>query len=60
MKINLQKGSKQVGNAIRKAAGIGKKAADGAKTGAQIFVNKAQEDNFKSQIKKYNPVFPDQ
>jgi len=60
MKINLQKGSEQVGNVIGKAAEIGKKAADGTFTGAQALITKAQEENQKSLVKKYNPVFPEQ
>lgn len=60
MKIDFQKGTELVGNAIGKAAEIGKRAADGTRAGAQILVNKAQEENCKAQIKKYNPVFPDQ
>lgn len=60
MKIDLQKSAERVGNAIGKAAEIGKKAVDGTRAGVQLLANKAQEENFKAQIKKYNPVFPDQ
>lgn len=60
MKIYLQKGAECVGNTIGKAAKVGKKAADGTKSGAQLLAKKAQEENLKVQMKKYNPVFPDQ
>lgn len=60
MKIDLQKGKKNVGNAIGKAAEFGKKTADDVKARAQIRSNKAQEENLKAQFKKYNPVFPEQ
>lgn len=60
MKIDMQKGAERVGNAIGKAVEMGKKAANGTRAGAQKFANKAQEENVKAQIKKYNPVFPEQ
>jgi hypothetical protein len=71
MKIDLQKGAESmgsalgkgaegVGNAIGKAAEIGKIAAYGVKASAQLLADKAQEENLKAQLKKYNPVFPDQ
>lgn len=60
MKINLQKGTEHVGNALGKAAEIGKKAADSTLASAQSLVAKAQEESQKTLIKKYNPVFPDQ
>lgn len=60
MKIDLHKSAERVGNAIGKAAEIGKKAVDNTKAGAQSLANKAQEESVKAQIKKYNPVFPDQ
>lgn len=59
MKIDMQKSAERVGNAIGKAAEIGKKAADGTKAGAQLLIVKALEENLKAQAKKYNPVFPD-
>ena len=37
-----------------------KKTADGTIANAQLLVQKAQEENLKAQIKKYNPVFPEQ
>lgn len=71
MKIDLQKsaesvgsalgkGAEGVGNAIGKAAEIGKKAADSTKASAQLIAAKAQEGNLRAQLRKYNPVFPDQ
>jgi hypothetical protein len=60
MKIDLQKGAKNIGTAMEKAAVIGKKTADGTIAGAQSIVAKAQEENQKSLLKKYNPVFPEQ
>jgi len=71
MKIDLQKGAKSVGNAlgkgaegvgkvIGKAAELGKIAAEAAKAGAQKYADKTQEENLKAQLKKYNPVFPEQ
>ena len=60
MKIDLQKGAKNIGTAIGKAAKAGKKAADGTIAGAQSLVAKAQDENTKAQIRKYNPVFPEQ
>lgn len=71
MKIDLQKGADSmgsalgkgaegVGNAIGKAAEIGKIAAYGVKASAQLLADKAQEESLKAQLKKYNPVFPDQ
>lgn len=60
MKIDLQKGARQVGNVLGKAAEIGRKAADETREGAQSILARAQEENVKAQIKKYNPVFPSQ
>lgn len=60
MKIDMQKSAERVGNAIGKAAEIGKKAADGTKASTQLLIVKALEENLKAQAKKYNPVFPDQ
>lgn len=60
MKIDLQKSAKNIGAAMEKAAEIGKRAADDTISGAQSIVAKAQEENQKNLLKKYNPVFPDQ
>lgn len=59
MKIDLQKGAKQIGYALGKAAEIGKRAADSTMTGVQTLAEKAQKENEKAQLKKYNPVFPE-
>jgi len=58
MKIDLQKGVKNVGSVLGKAAEAGKKAAGDTLASAQTLVSKAQEENQKALIKKYNPVFP--
>lgn len=59
MKIDLQKGVKNVGSALEKAAEVGKKAAGDTLTSAQSLVSKAQEENRKALIRKYNPIFPE-
>lgn len=59
MKIDLHKGVKNVGNALGKAAEVGKKAANDTLVSAQSLVSKAQEENRKALIKKYNPIFPE-
>lgn len=60
MKIYLKKSAEQVDIAIGKAAEIGKIAADSTKEVAQSLANKAQAKYSKTQLKKYNPVFPEE
>ena len=50
MKIDLQKGAKNIGTAMEKAAVIGKKTADSTIASAQSIVAKAQEENQKSLL----------
>lgn len=55
-----QNESKSLANVWSKASDIGKKVAVGAQKGAKVLADKTKSALYASQMKKYNPLFPEQ
>lgn len=63
VELEIQEEEKEVannGSVWGKMSDFGKKAAAGAQKGAKILGDKTKSAIYASQIKKYNPLFPDE
>ncbi len=62
MKINFdkEKSAELLSNFVQGSVELGKKAANTTKKTVNAIVEKSKNDNYLRQLKKYNPLFPDQ
>lgn len=62
MKISFdkKKGAEAIAAIAQGTADIGKKVAEGVKSGTTTVVQKTKSDAYARRLKKYNPLFPDQ
>lgn len=58
--ISAKKGAEAFSGIVKSTRDFGKKAADSAKNGVSVMVERSKSESYARRLKKYNPVFPDQ